>query len=268
MRIVEPPVNIVASLTIEALRKLGVPELQTYESSLISSCDAVRPVFGTRDYGEIYRSAAIDPGWMAVSLITNADAEGDGAKRLRDIACSTTREEFAAEIRQHALDEARHSKWYLSILDLVFPDTPDEELRTLLSTVSPNLTEPEQFVADQQSPFAHEVTLDDLVQMNIAEIRTRIHHMLQRQMLLAHCDKDVREPVTKILDRLLLDETRHIAYTARLIERLAWEGQSKGSCCARGLMHERLRDFNIITEGEINAASFPSCGLCNRQVTF
>lgn len=257
--------NIVAALTIEALRELAVPELPAYEAMLISACDEVSPVFGTKDYGEIYRSAAMDPGWLAASLISNAEAEGDGAKRLRDITCSTTREDFATQIRQHALDEARHSKWYLSILDLVFPDTPDENLRTLLSSLSPNLTEPVEFVADESSPFSHEVTLDDLVQMNIAEIRTRIHHMLQRKMLLAHCDKGAQEPVTKILDRLLLDETRHIAYTAKLIERLTLEGQSKGSCCARSLMHERMRDFNIITEDEINAVSFPSCGLCNRQ---
>jgi hypothetical protein len=51
-----------------------------------------------------------------------------------------------------------------------------------------------------------------------------------------------------MLDWLLVDETRHIAYTARLIERAA---QASGSDHVTDLMLERVKDFNEITEEEI-----------------
>jgi hypothetical protein len=51
-----------------------------------------------------------------------------------------------------------------------------------------------------------------------------------------------------MLDWLLVDETRHIAYTARLIERAA---QTSGVEQVMELMRERVREFNEITEEEI-----------------
>jgi hypothetical protein len=47
---------------------------------------------------------------------------------------------------------------------------------------------------------------------------------------------------------LLLDETRHVAYTARLIERAA---RQSGVEPVMDLMQERVRDLNEITEGEV-----------------
>jgi hypothetical protein len=54
--------------------------------------------------------------------------------------------------------------------------------------------------------------------------------------------------VRRILDSLLRDETQHIAYTARLIERAAQASDPRRSST---VMHERLRDFNEITEGDL-----------------
>ena len=54
--------------------------------------------------------------------------------------------------------------------------------------------------------------------------------------------------VRRILDSLLRDETQHIAYTARLIERAA---KASGAAHVIDLMLERLRDFNQITEGDL-----------------
>jgi hypothetical protein len=51
-----------------------------------------------------------------------------------------------------------------------------------------------------------------------------------------------------MLDWLLVDETRHIAYTARLIERAA---QASGGDQIMDLMRERVKDFNEITEEEV-----------------
>jgi hypothetical protein len=84
--------------------------------------------------------------------------------------------------------------------------------------------------------------------MNIAEMRTRIQHLFQRPVLLAYCRPERRARVRRILDSLLHDETRHIAYTARLIERAA---QASGPAPVIALMKERLRDFNQLTEDDV-----------------
>jgi hypothetical protein len=99
------------------------------------------------------------------------------------------------------------------------------------------------------SPYAYPATVDELIQMNIAEIRTRIYHLLQRPVLLdCYCKANQRLRVRQMLDWLLLDETRHIAYTARLIERAA---QASGDEQVMDLMRERVKDFNEITEEEV-----------------
>jgi hypothetical protein len=99
------------------------------------------------------------------------------------------------------------------------------------------------------SPYAYPATVDELIQMNIAEIRTRIYHLLQRPVLLhSYCKANQRSRVQQMLDWLLLDETRHIAYTARLIERAA---QASAAEQVMELMRERVKDFNEITEEEI-----------------
>ncbi len=94
-----------------------------------------------------------------------------------------------------------------------------------------------------------------LIQMNIAEIRTRVHHLLQRPMLLAHCAPERRRRLARVLDALLLDETRHIAYTAALIEEFACSGEAE---LVKRLMQERLSDFNAITNEDLGRNVFES----------
>ena len=79
-------------------------------------------------------------------------------------------------------------------------------------------------------------------------MRTRVQHLFQRPVLLRYCRPERRARVRRILDSLLRDETQHIAYTARLIERAA---QASGAAQVVDLMHARLRDFNEITEGDL-----------------
>src|SRR2546422_631913 len=81
--------NIVAELTVAALRTYGGDAWPHYGQALISACKKSPPPFGTRAYGEIYRDAAADPYWLAVSLMTNAEREGEGAGHLWDLAACT-----------------------------------------------------------------------------------------------------------------------------------------------------------------------------------
>jgi hypothetical protein len=238
--------NVVARMITRALQDHGVQELPIYRRILTLSCNELPPPFGRREYGELFRASAADPHWMALSLATNSQSEGDGSQHLWDLAASTRDTDIARQIQYHAIDESRHSRTYVKLLELIF--SVDETLATQLRQLSPNYTKATPLIARKGSPFAHPVTVDELIQMNLAEIRTRIHQLLQRPVLLAYCRPDQRAQVRRILDSLLFDETRHIAYTACLIERAAEES---GVAEVIDLMRERVRDFNEITDDEI-----------------
>lgn len=245
--------NQIARETRQALDEQGIAPLPHYDAFLERACSTSPPRFGDASYYEIYDSVASDPQWMALSLVTNAEREGDGATRLWNLAACTTDGAVSEEIKQHAIDESMHSRAYLSMVDLVFPDATTPELREQLLTLSPGFNGQSVPVATPGSPFAHEVSVDDLIQMNIAEIRTRIHHLMQRPHLLRYCPEENRERLVRILDRLLHDETKHIAYTAKLIDRLAPE---QGLDKVEALLLERLRDFDAVTEEELAARIF------------
>jgi hypothetical protein len=246
--------NPVAELMIEALGADRTGCLDKYCSALRAACDSSPPPFGTARYGEIYRSVAADPEWLAISLITSAEREADGGGRLWSLAACTADTDIAAAVKQHAIDEARHSRWYIGVLDLVFPGAVDSSLRPHLDSVSPEYSARDEPKPVTGSPYAHAVGLDDLVQMNIAEIRTAINQRLQRPVLLAFCAEERLDRLTRVLDRLLRDEVRHVAYSARLIERFATAGEVD---LVEDLMAERVRDFNEITCAEVEDRVFP-----------
>jgi hypothetical protein len=238
--------------TMTALAAQGFAGLDCYSRALESASREVRPLFGRSFYGDIYREAALNPQWLAISLIANAEREGDGATRLWSLAACTPAEDVAAEVRRHGIDESMHSLAYLRILDVVFPGSVEEGFRRQLEGLSPKYGSDQVPVAVAGSAYAHAVTVDDLIQMNIAEIRTRIHHLLQRPMVLGHCPEDRRPLLRMILDRLLADETRHIGYTARLIEAHARQAPDE----VEELLLERMRDFNAVTDDELGHRVF------------
>ena len=242
--------NVVARMTVRALAAHGVPALPAYRRALEYACNACPPPFGRKHYGDVYRSSARDPGWVALSLAISSRGEGKGARDLWDLAACTPDTGVASQIKQHAIDEARHSRGYVTLLELVFPEVVDEKLRTQLQALSPGYTRATPLAPREGSPFAFPATIDELIQMNIAEIRTRFNHLLQKPVLLAYCKADRRPRVRRILESLLVDETRHIAYTARLIERAARES---GIEQVMDLTRERVRDFNEITDDEVTS---------------
>jgi hypothetical protein len=236
------------------MAKLGASApLPVYERALRKACKAAPPPYGQAEYGELYREAATDAEWLAISLVTNAEREGDGATRLWSLAASTEDRITAAQLKGHAIDESNHSKMYLRLADLVFPDAIEPKFREQLKDLSPGYTRAMEPAAKEGSPFSHAISLDDLIQMNIAEIRTTIHHLLQRPMLLEHCAADRRDKVVRVLDCLLRDEVEHVAYTARLIEACA---ASVGPDAVKRLFAERLQDFNDVTRAELQRQVF------------
>jgi hypothetical protein len=248
-------VNI-AELTLDALRMHGAGGWPHYRDALMTACRKAPPPFGTKTYGKIYRDVARDPNWMAVSLIQNAQGEGEGSQHLWDLAASTPDIRIAAQVKQHAIDESRHSKAYVAMLNLTFPevvDNEDNDFHAQLASLSPGYTQRSRLKALEGSPYASAVTLDDLIQMNIAEIRTLVHHILQRPMLLGYCAPERRHRLSLLHDRLQLDEGRHIGYTAALIEEFANRGQA---AAVKRLMQERLSEFNAITNEDLGRGAF------------
>jgi hypothetical protein len=237
--------------TIEALRSFGTEELPSYERALRGACNSTPPPFGQAWYGEKYRLLASDPAWLASSLIANAEKEGDGARKLWQLAASTPDPEIGEAVRLHAVDESRHALLYLAMCELVFPGAMDETLKAYADGISP------RYSARDELPALPRVTservLDDLVQMNIGEIRTRIHQLLLRPVISAFCPEASADRLGRVLDSLLEDETRHIQYTARLIEAAANRGQDD---FVLATMERRLREFNEITMNEVGEARF------------
>ena len=186
-------------------------------------------------------------------VVNAACGEGEGAEHLWDLAACTSDNFVARQIQQHAIDESRRSRAYLTLLDLIFPGAVDDHERRSYEQLSPGYTKSTPLVATKGSPFAFSATVDELIQMNLAEIRTRVNHVMQRPVFLAFCPIEHRHRVRRILDSLLVDETRHIAYTARLIERAACK---RGAARVMELMHERIRDFNEITDEEVERRRF------------
>lgn len=245
--------NIAAELTLKSLRSHHRAAGPYYRDALVTACRKAPPPFGTKNYEKIYRDVAKDPNWMALSLIQNAQGEGEGSGHLWDLAASTPDAHVAAQIKAHAIDESRHAKAYLAMLDLTFPDVVDNESRAQLASLSPGYTQRSTLEAHAGSPYASAITLDDLIQMNIAEIRTLVHHIIQRPMLLAYCAPERRRRLALLHDRLRVDEARHIGYTATLIEEFAQRGKADA---VKRLMQERMSDFNAITNEDLGRGVF------------
>lgn len=245
----EPMANQVGAVARVALAQRNPGEAcPAYLAAVQEAVAAEPPPFGTDDYRDIYLGASANATWMVISLMRNSQREGQGATDLWSLsACSTDSTEQQL-IKRHAVDESRHAKLYLALLDLAFPDAVDPVFRRQMERFSPDYTMTQQPSPVTGSLYAKSPTVDDFVQMNIAEIRTTIHHLMQRAALEAHCPTENLPRVTKLLNALLSDELGHVAYTAALIESksagLGPGGLSKLYC-------RRLHDFNRITSEEM-----------------
>jgi rubrerythrin len=243
--------NIVADLTLDALAKESTESFENYADALKKACSAYPPPYGMAWYGEKYRSVAVDPSWLANSLIANAQKEGEGSRGLWNLVAKTEDKGIAEQVRQHAIDEARHAKLYIKMLEIVFPEAVNDEILVELFKLSPGFSTKD--FPEEASKTSADSVLDELIQMNIGEIRTRIHQLLMRPVINAHCSPDERKKLERILDSLIDDETRHIQYTARLIEQFM-TGDKRDFVYRT--MDLRLTEFNEITLREVGESTF------------
>jgi hypothetical protein len=250
----ERAVDPVAGVARVALAHRTPPqECPTYFTALNGALEREPPPFGTEAYAQLYRDASADGQWLAISLMTNAEREGDGATRLWSLAACCPEPDERQLLKRHAVDESHHAVAYLALLDRCFPDAVEPEFHEQLRGLSPHYAMSHDLVAVEGSPYAHEPSIDDYVQMNIAEIRTTIHHTMQREALALHCPPDNAAGITKILDSILRDELNHVGYTAELIERKA---AGMDPDVFQSLFTKRLQDFSRITREELGALVF------------
>ncbi|WP_299491118.1 hypothetical protein [uncultured Shewanella sp.] len=210
----------------------------------------LKPEFDKKSYGDAFREASKDEQWFATSLVTNSEREGDGATRLWSMAACCDNEKEKELVKRHAVDESRHSTMYLKMLDYTFPDAIEPDFRAELEEkLSPHYALTQEPKIVENSEYARKPSIDDYIQMNIAEIRTAMHHMLQRKALEKFCPEENQERMSTISRSLLKDELLHVGYTAKLIEEKADENLNE-------LFLERLNDFNEITKEELSQKIF------------
>ncbi len=236
----------VVDLTLGALRRGREDPFPVYARSLRAACRGVPPVFGAAWYGDRYRTLATDPHWLAESLLVNAAKEGRGSRELWVLAGRASDPMIAEAVRGHALDESRHALMYLAILDLAFPGALGERRRPTFRALSPRYSAREQPPA--RRPARAREMLDALIQMNLGEIKTRINQLLMMPVVAAYCPPENRGRLARILRALLRDETRHVRYTARLIERAGAAGER---AFVSVTMRRRLALLNRITVSEV-----------------
>jgi len=240
----------VAHLTLEALGGRG-RALKRYGRMLKKACRTHPPPYGQAWYGETYRKLAVDPRWLANSLVANASKEGEGSRKLWNLVARVEDGSIAEKVRLHAIDESRHALIYIALLNLAFPKAVSALQLRALRRLSPGYAS-----FDRPAPLAPSTTdivMDELVQMNIGEIRTRIHQLMLRPVITLHCPASNRAKLGAMMDALLDDETRHIAYTAQIIDDFA----ARDSATAiTNLFSRRLADFNDITLEEVGQQSF------------
>lgn len=253
----------IAQLAIELRGDLG--DCVNYRAAMEEALHQEPPPFDTEPYGALYSQSAADPRWMATSLLTNSEREGDGSRRLWSLAACAPDENHQRQLKRHAVDESKHSLMYLALFDLSFPNAVSPEFRAQLKQLSPGFSMHKELFPVPGSPYAKTPTLDDFLQMNIAEIRTTIHHLMQRQALAAYCPTENLPALKRIQDRLLTDELAHVAYTAGLIEQIAADADPGE---IRALFCKRLRDFNQITSEELGDHAFDcSVACCEKRNT-
>ncbi|HLL46538.1 MAG TPA: hypothetical protein VK399_07505 [Longimicrobiaceae bacterium] len=235
-----------------------------YLEALEMALEDEPPPFDTSQYADIYERSSVSGQWMAVSLITNAEREGDGAKRLWSLAACSDDPDVKQQLKRHAVDESRHALLYLALLDLTFPNAAEPGFRQDLNMLSPKFSLKHELYPIPGSPYAKNATIDDFLQMNIAEIRTTIHHIMQRPAISRHCAPEQQMKVTTIQNSLLGDELKHVAYTAVLIEKIA---QDLPREWVYRLFRKRVGDFNRITVNELGSTGIFDCSVacCTRH---
>jgi len=224
---------------------------QRFNNDLVHFSDCIRGAFADVDaifwreqYLAFYwRCVTTVPGYIQDVVLANADAESDGSRGLHALWRGVQEApEVEKGIEHHFRDESRHARLFLHLTDLAFPDYLDCSVLSEKRRGIFDATTASRDKADVKESVGS--LLDNLVQMNIGEIRTRAHMFMIGPVLTAYAPSENKERVDGILSGLVYDEVSHIGYTACLMEEWARTGHKQ---LISDLYARRLRDFNAYT---------------------
>jgi hypothetical protein len=236
---------------LEVVREHVDDDLPKYTKALTAAFDAVGPVFARPRYAEFFwHCATTVPGYAARVVLANGPAEAEGSEKLFALWQGVDYDPDAEErILQHAHDEARHSHLFVRLTERSFRGLLTPEAGRRFEQRLPDVRKRPLVKAGPRIPEDH--LIDHLVQMNIGEIRTRLHMHLFAPIVFGLTPRDNRRAARRILEGLVRDEVRHIGYTAKLMEGWANDGATDR---IQRLYAGRLRTFNALTVQQTEGA--------------
>jgi hypothetical protein len=109
--------------TLDLVREHTGSDLPHYTDCVVAAFEEVDPLFMRDKYLEFFwHCATTVPGWLAQVILGNAQTESDGSAKLLDLWQSVS---FNLEVEDkvlfHATDEARHSRLFVKLAEMVFP---------------------------------------------------------------------------------------------------------------------------------------------------
>lgn len=244
--------SVVYELVQNALSSRA-PSLDGYLRCLRESFLVHEPEHGKATYGKRYRELVKNPDWFAESLVMNAEREGFGSRQIWQFSQLVEDDLTRGLIQSHSIDESRHSRTFVRIIELLFGSSLDNAMKLELMQLSPGYTPLRHPENSQPVRLPHEKTIDELIQINLVEIRSLVLQLLLRPAVLARAENRDLPKLTRILDVLFNDECRHIGYSAECIERSHSAGNHE---FVRETMIRRAHDLNAITLQELSTKDF------------
>ncbi|MES3001935.1 MAG: hypothetical protein V4787_14690 [Pseudomonadota bacterium] len=229
------------------LHRHGHAPHERYTAMLDHAFDTAPPPFGAAWFGRAYFDLARDKEWFANSLVANSALEGYGATQIWKFSNRLGNDDYVAAVRQHALDESRHSTMFVSMLNLTFPGIAiDDQAAQRIAQQQPRLG-PGRLPPDDRLPASERMgeteTLNELVQVHITEIRALVLQYLLRSVIQVYAPGENQERIRMFTDSLIRDETAHIGYTASIFEAADPDHHD----LLMHLFEDRVRDFNDLT---------------------
>lgn len=229
----------------------GVDAFSSFCPHLRSAFSHDPPPYSQAWYGDTFRNLSANPYWLIQCLISNAAKEASGARELWQLAAAVQDKEVRDLLKKHAVDESGHSVLYIALVEVIFPEAVDLDQRKDLLGVSPRFKMGNAL--PDADPCTTEFIIDQIVQINLGEFRTRLHQLLMEPVLRSICAIERVKKLDAILNTLAQEEREHLRYTTELLDGWCRNGYSS---YIGDLVRRRSSYFNELTNIEVGEQRF------------
>lgn len=243
--------TFVGNLALASLKSLDNTDRPFYQQAINHACSSSPPPYGMQWFGNEFRRLGRNPKWLVNLIISDVDMEGYSAWRLWEYADSLSDKKLADQMREHALDEERHSRMFAKILFNVFPSLKSQALLQQLKAYAPGLRNNFKINENYTLPEpSSDETLNSMILINLYEVKALILGKLLLPVVLAHAPETHRARLANALNTIIQDEAHHIRYSADFIEDACQNGDKEFVFTT---IEEFQHTLNIITESELTA---------------